>query len=136
MNVFRSVEESIGERFANQTIEKIGRLLNGKRAAKEWHNAIIYIIKNHKGSADYDNFYSEIPRIMVLNNRELRPSTKGANYEPVWRGTLRGYLSDMVFKGVLTKNDGIKKKPVFSVSRKFLDNRIEAGRQALEMLRI
>ena len=77
--------------------------MDKKRNAKEWHDAIIKIIRKHKGSADYTNFYSEIPELLRLNERELRPSTPKANYESVWRGTLRGYLSDMVQDGTLSK---------------------------------
>ncbi len=87
--------------------------MNGKRTAEEWHNTIISIIKSHGGHANYSNFYSEIPKILQLTERELRPSTDGANYEPVWRGTLRGYLSDMVQDGILIKS-GLRKKTIFS----------------------
>lgn len=87
--------------------------MNGKRTADEWHNAIISIIRKHGGLANYGNFYSEIPKILPLTDRELRPSTEGANYESVWRGTLRGYLSDMVLDGILTKS-GTRRKPMFS----------------------
>ena len=87
--------------------------MDKKRNAKEWHDAIIKIIKQHGGRANYDDFYSEIPKILQLNGRELRPSTPGANYEPVWRGTLRGYLTDMVQNGTLSKG-GTGRKPIFS----------------------
>ena len=77
--------------------------MDKKRNAKEWHDAIIKTIRKHEGSADYTDFYSEIPELLRLNKRELRPSTPKANYESVWRGTLRGYLSDMVQEGALSK---------------------------------
>lgn len=87
-----------------------------KRRHEEWHKAIYEIIERHGGKADYNHFYSEIPDILKLNEWELRPSTAKANYEKVWRGTLRGYLSHMVRDGLLTKN-GKRSEPIFSIKR-------------------
>lgn len=90
--------------------------MTGKRDSREWHLAIIKVIKNHSGEANYGHFYTEIPQIFKLTERELRPSTAGANFEAVWRGTLRGYLCDMVQNGVLMKN-GPRKNPVFRMNQ-------------------
>ncbi|MBN2330841.1 MAG: hypothetical protein JXC85_03430 [Candidatus Aenigmarchaeota archaeon] len=85
-----------------------------KRKAEEWHDAIFEIIKRHGGKADYDSFYNEIPNLLHLNKRELRPSTPKANLELVWRGTLRGYLSDMIKAGILTKSGKMRER-IFSI---------------------
>lgn len=77
---------------------------NKKRSRTEWQTAITSIITNNGGRADMDTFYAEIPAVLTLNKRELRPSTEKARFEPVWRGTLRGYLSDLVHDGILSKN--------------------------------
>lgn len=78
--------------------------MDNKRKRKEWHDAILSIIQRHGGRATYRNFYPEIPEILQLTERELKPSTVGANYEFVWRGTLRGYLSHMVQEGIIYKD--------------------------------
>ena len=87
-----------------------------KRDSREWRNAIIAVITNHAGEANYSHFYGDIPKIVQLTERELRPSTAGANFEAVWRGTLRGYLCDMVQEGLLIKS-GPRKSPVFQLAR-------------------
>jgi hypothetical protein len=75
-----------------------------KRSRTEWQTAITSIITNNGGRADMDTLYAIIPNVLALNERELRPSTEKARFEPVWRGTLRGYLSDMVRDSILAKN--------------------------------
>jgi hypothetical protein len=74
-----------------------------KRSRTEWHAAIEAIITNNGGKTDMNTLYAEIPNALTLNERELRPSTEKARLEPVWRGTLRGYLSDMVHDKTLYK---------------------------------
>lgn len=76
-----------------------------KRSRKEWQDVIITVITSNGGKVDLDVLYAEIPKVLKLNERELRPSTEKARFELVWRGTLRGYLSDMVHDGTLTKTE-------------------------------
>lgn len=90
--------------------------MTGKRDSQEWRRAIIKVIKNHAGEANYGHFYGEIPQIFQLTERELRPSTAGANFEAVWRGTLRGYLCDMVQEGALVKS-GARRSPLFRINQ-------------------
>jgi hypothetical protein len=84
-----------------------------RRYAKEWHDTITYIIRQHGGSACYDDFYREIPLILQLNEWELRPS--GVKQESIWRGTLRGYLSHMVKKGILSRSY-TERGPIFRLA--------------------
>jgi hypothetical protein len=88
-------------------------LAEKRRQRKEWHNAILAVIRDDSGSVDYETLYREIPNKLQLTERELRPSTEKARYEPVWRGTLRGYMTDMVQEGLLVKS-GEKKNLNFS----------------------
>lgn len=48
-----------------------------------------------------------------LTEFEWRPSGKAGEFE--WRGTLRGYLSDLVKDGTLRKDVGPRNKRWFSV---------------------
>lgn len=89
-------------------------VVDKKRNSKEWHDAIISIITNNNGLVSLDILYLEIPRYFNLTKRELRPSTEKARFEPVWRGTLRGYLSDMVSADILSKT-GTKKNISYSI---------------------
>ncbi len=84
-----------------------------RRMRKEWHDAILAVIRDGSGSVDYETLYREIPNKIHLTERELRPSTEKARYEPVWRGTLRGYITDMVQEGLLIKS-GERKNLSFS----------------------
>lgn len=68
-----------------------------KRKKEEWLQAITKIIEDNGGEADYYDFYNGIPKIIDLNPRELALS--GVKKEAKWRGTLRGYLSDLWDKG-------------------------------------
>ncbi len=83
-----------------------------KRTNKEWRDAIVMVIEQRNGEATNSQFYADIPKIINLTEWEKRPSTKKASYEKVWRGTLRGYLTQMVQDGTLIKQ-GPTKQPIF-----------------------
>lgn len=88
------------------------------RSRYEWYNAIMDIIRAHGGCAEHINFYSEIPKILTLTERELSESTVGANKELRWRGTLRGHITDMVQQDILVKEylAGKRNRPLFKIN--------------------
>ena len=95
-----------------------GKWFVTKRKSQEWKNAILEIIKNNNCFADHNHLYENIPKIIHLNSWETRQSTAGANYEPVWRGTLRITLSNMVEKERSLEKIGENQDTIFSIPKK------------------
>ena len=87
-----------------------------KRESPEWICPIVKIILRHGNYANYDTLYAEIPTNIdpPLTEYEKRLSGK-ENPEYEWRGTLRGYLSDLVKDGTLRKDIGSGNRRWFSV---------------------
>ncbi len=87
----------------------------GKRESPEWIIPIVKIILIHGNYASYDILYNEIPKNIQppLTEYEWRPSGRVGEWE--WRGTLRGYLSDLIKDGTLRKDIDSRNKRWFSV---------------------
>lgn len=85
-----------------------------KRESPEWVRSVVKIILLHENNTNIDTLYSEIPKYIHLTEHERRLS--GIAAEQLWRGTLRGYLSDLVKDGTLKRNYGPRRKPWFSVA--------------------
>ncbi len=88
----------------------------GRREYIEWQTAIATIILLHDNYCLLNpTLYIEIKKFIRFTEHEQKPS--GEAGEKICRGTLRGYLSDMVRDGLLKKDFGGTKHVRYSVMK-------------------